>query len=152
MQRLRWVCSRMRLRCAGAGHMTESEGGASTFRTGRALRPYPVTVDMLDYLLTMDEYKLLLMFIAVSNLSLVKAQNVTTSAPDRLSESARLAAIIVPCVVGGIILIGIVAFIFIKIRERRRTEGTYRPSSEEHKEPRVEPNMALKLPPEERLI
>uniref|UniRef100_A0A803KDE6 Crumbs 3, cell polarity complex component n=1 Tax=Xenopus tropicalis TaxID=8364 RepID=A0A803KDE6_XENTR len=79
-------------------------------------------------------------------------ENSTTPAPYKLSESARLAAIIVPCVVGGLILIGILAFIIIKIRERRRTEGTYRPSSEEHKEPRVEPNMALKLPPEERLI
>ncbi|XP_018095147.1 protein crumbs homolog 3 isoform X1 [Xenopus laevis] len=107
---------------------------------------------MLTYVLTMRQLKFLPMFIAVSNLLLANAQNVTTPAPGKLSESALLAAIIVPCVVGGLILIGIMAFIFIKIRERRQTEGTYRPSSEEHKEPRVEPNMALKLPPEERLI
>ncbi|KAE8620160.1 hypothetical protein XENTR_v10010125 [Xenopus tropicalis] len=107
---------------------------------------------MRTYLLTMEEYRFPLMLIAISSLSLVNAENSTTPAPYKLSESARLAAIIVPCVVGGLILIGILAFIIIKIRERRRTEGTYRPSSEEHKEPRVEPNMALKLPPEERLI
>lgn len=39
-----------------------------------------------------------------------------------------------------------------KIREKRQTEGTYRPSNEEQAGPRVEPQTNLKLPPEERLI
>ncbi|KAG8429112.1 hypothetical protein GDO86_018284, partial [Hymenochirus boettgeri] len=81
-------------------------------------------------------------------------QNTSAATPstNKLSDSALLAAIIVPSVVGGLIIIAILVFIFIKIREKRQTEGTYRPSNEERKEPRVEPNAGLKLPPEERLI
>ncbi|MEE6527919.1 hypothetical protein FKM82_029660, partial [Ascaphus truei] len=67
-------------------------------------------------------------------------------------NSELLAAIIVPCVVGGLILIGLLVFLFLKVREKRQTEGTYRPSSEEQVGSRVEGNPALKLPPEERLI
>ncbi|CAH2272839.1 crumbs homolog 3 [Pelobates cultripes] len=79
--------------------------------------------------------------------------NVTTNTDEpKLSQSALLAAIIVPSVVGGLIIIGILIFFFIKVRELRRTEGTYRPSQEEQVGSRVEPNSTLKLPPEERLI
>ncbi|XP_072255542.1 protein crumbs homolog 3 [Pyxicephalus adspersus] len=93
-----------------------------------------------------------LLLSAVTYLSLVLAQNDTTPSPDRLTEPERLAAIIVPSVVGGLILIGILTFIFIKVKEKRQTEGTYKPSSEEQAGSRIPPNSALKLPPEERLI
>ncbi|XP_072005856.1 protein crumbs homolog 3 [Engystomops pustulosus] len=91
---------------------------------------------------------------ALCSLHLVIASNETTTTPSpgRLSESERLAAIIVPSVVGGIILIGIIAFFIVKVKEKRQTEGTYRPSNEEQAGSRVETNAALKLPPEERLI
>ncbi|XP_063786237.1 protein crumbs homolog 3 [Pseudophryne corroboree] len=97
---------------------------------------------------------LALLTTTLSSLSLVLASNdtSTTEAPRGLSESERLAAIIVPSIVGGLILIGILAFIIVKVKEKRQTEGTYRPSSEEQAGSRTEPNAALKLPPEERLI
>ncbi|XP_018421199.1 PREDICTED: protein crumbs homolog 3 [Nanorana parkeri] len=90
---------------------------------------------------------------AVTYLSLVLASNdTTTPSPNRLTEPERLAAIIVPSVVGGLILIGILAFIIVKVKEKRQTEGTYKPSNEEQVGSRMPPNSALKLPPEERLI
>ncbi|KAH1176499.1 hypothetical protein KIL84_021233 [Mauremys mutica] len=67
-------------------------------------------------------------------------------------ESERLAAIIVPSLVGGLLLIGLVIFGALKVRERRQTEGTYRPSNEEQVGARVVTNANLQLPPEERLI
>lgn len=77
----------------------------------------------------------------------------STEAPGTgLTEPQRIAAITVPCVVGGIVLIGILVFVIMKVREKRQTEGTYRPSSEEQVGSRVETSNALKLPPEERLI
>ncbi|KAM6474686.1 protein crumbs homolog 3 isoform 2-T2 [Liasis olivaceus] len=79
-----------------------------------------------------------------------------TSAPpppsNGLSKAELEAAIAVPCVFGGLLLIGLLVFMGLKIREKRQTEGTYRPSNEEQAGPRVEPNTNLKLPPEERLI
>lgn len=53
---------------------------------------------------------------------------------------------------GGFLLIGLVVFVGLKVRQKRQTEGTYRPSSEEQVGARVETNTNLKLPPEERLI
>ncbi|XP_053574210.1 protein crumbs homolog 3 [Bombina bombina] len=105
----------------------------------------------------MGHCRLLFLLSTFSSLSLSYAQTITTettetTAPRGLSESERLAAIIVPCVLGGLLLIGLLVFIFLKIREARRTEGTYRPSSEEQAGSRVEANAGLKLPPEERLI
>ncbi|XP_044134683.1 protein crumbs homolog 3 [Bufo gargarizans] len=96
----------------------------------------------------------LLLLAALSCLCLALGANdtTTTPSPGTLTESERLAAIIVPSVVGGIILIGIIAFFVVKVKEKRQTEGTYRPSSEEQAGSRVETNAALKLPPEERLI
>uniref|UniRef100_A0A8C4WT99 Crumbs cell polarity complex component 3 n=1 Tax=Gopherus evgoodei TaxID=1825980 RepID=A0A8C4WT99_9SAUR len=67
-------------------------------------------------------------------------------------HSERLAAIIVPSLVGGLLLIGLVIFGVLKVRERRQTEGTYRPSNEEQVGARVVTNANLQLPPEERLI
>uniref|UniRef100_A0A8C3SR20 Uncharacterized protein n=1 Tax=Chelydra serpentina TaxID=8475 RepID=A0A8C3SR20_CHESE len=68
------------------------------------------------------------------------------------APSERLAAIIVPSLVGGLLLIGLVIFGALKVRERRQTEGTYRPSNEEQVGARVVTNANLQLPPEERLI
>ncbi|XP_069623405.1 protein crumbs homolog 3 [Ranitomeya imitator] len=97
---------------------------------------------------------LLRLLAGLCSLCLVLATNdtATTPSPGRLTESERLAAIIVPSVVGGIIVIGIIAFFLVKVKEKRQTEGTYRPSNEEQAGSRVENNAALKLPPEERLI
>uniref|UniRef100_A0A8C0G8S7 Crumbs cell polarity complex component 3 n=1 Tax=Chelonoidis abingdonii TaxID=106734 RepID=A0A8C0G8S7_CHEAB len=72
--------------------------------------------------------------------------------PAPRQESERLAAIIVPSLVGGLLLIGLVIFGVLKVRERRQTEGTYRPSNEEQVGARVVTNANLQLPPEERLI
>ncbi|XP_048343798.1 protein crumbs homolog 3 [Sphaerodactylus townsendi] len=76
----------------------------------------------------------------------------STSAPYRLSSSELAAAIAVPVVFFGLLLIGLLIFMGLKVREKRQTEGTYRPSSEEQVGARVVTNSNLKLPPEERLI
>ncbi|XP_053154602.1 protein crumbs homolog 3 isoform X2 [Hemicordylus capensis] len=54
-----------------------------------------------------------------------------TSQPHGLTKPQLIAAITVPCVVVGLLLIGLLVFMGLKIREKRQTEGTYRPSSEE---------------------
>ncbi|XP_067416534.1 protein crumbs homolog 3 [Emydura macquarii macquarii] len=59
------------------------------------------------------------------------ASTTRPTTPSGLTESERLAAIIVPSLLGGLLLIGLVVFGVFKVRERRQTEGTYRPSSEE---------------------
>ncbi|KAL7988323.1 hypothetical protein Chor_007242, partial [Crotalus horridus] len=70
----------------------------------------------------------------------------------RVEKAELEAAIAVPCVFIGLLLIGLLVFMGLKIREKRQTEGTYRPSNEEQAGTRVEPQTNLKLPPEERLI
>ncbi|XP_038235143.1 protein crumbs homolog 3 isoform X2 [Dermochelys coriacea] len=88
-------------------------------------------------------------------LALGQATNGSTATPtpaSGLTESERLAAIIVPSLVGGLLIIGLVIFGALKVRERRQTEGTYRPSNEEQVGARVVTNANLQLPPEERLI
>ncbi|XP_058027485.1 protein crumbs homolog 3 [Ahaetulla prasina] len=75
-----------------------------------------------------------------------------TSSSKGLSKAELEAAIAVPCVFVGLLLIGLLVFMGLKIREKRQTEGTYRPSNEEQAGARVEPQTNLKLPPEERLI
>ncbi|TFK01331.1 nucleolysin TIA-1 isoform p40 [Platysternon megacephalum] len=88
-------------------------------------------------------------------LALGQATNGSTTTPtpaSGLTESERLAAIIVPSLVGGLLLIGLMIFGALKVRERRQTEGTYRPSNEEQVGARVATNANLQLPPEERLI
>nr|XP_016846628.1 PREDICTED: protein crumbs homolog 3 isoform X2 [Anolis carolinensis] len=87
-----------------------------------------------------------------SNSSTVGTTTTTTSVPYSLSKSELAAAIAVPCVFVGLLLIGLLVFMGLKIREKRQTEGTYRPSNEEQAGTRVEANSNLKLPPEERLI
>ncbi|XP_060108810.1 protein crumbs homolog 3 isoform X2 [Heteronotia binoei] len=76
----------------------------------------------------------------------------TASPPYHISSSELAAAIAVPTVFCGLLLIGLLVFMGLKIREKRQTEGTYRPSSEEQVGARVATNANLKLPPEERLI
>ncbi|XP_054859192.1 protein crumbs homolog 3 isoform X2 [Eublepharis macularius] len=55
----------------------------------------------------------------------------SVSPPYRLSSSELAAAIAVPSVFCALLLIGLLIFMGLKIREKRQTEGTYRPSSEE---------------------
>ncbi|XP_042309449.1 protein crumbs homolog 3 [Sceloporus undulatus] len=108
----------------------------------------------LAFLLTVSLQSFLQIALAQDN-----SNNTTVGAPTTssthsysLSSSELAAAIAVPCVFGGLLLIGLLVFIGLKVREKRQTEGTYRPSSEEQAGPRVEANSNLKLPPEERLI
>ncbi|XP_041091726.1 protein crumbs homolog 3-like isoform X1 [Polyodon spathula] len=81
------------------------------------------------------------------------ASNMTTPTVSSPAEPVNIAAIVAPVVIVGFLVIaGIIGLVvFLKIREKRQTEGTYRPSSEEQAGARVQPN-ALKLPPGERLI
>nr|XP_056720637.1 protein crumbs homolog 3 [Euleptes europaea] len=76
----------------------------------------------------------------------------SSSSPHHLSSSELAAAIAVPTAFFGLLLIGLLVFVGFKVREKRQTEGTYRPSSEEQVGARVATNANLKLPPEERLI
>lgn len=59
-------------------------------------------------------------------------------------------------VLGGLGAFGLVAlliFVALRLREKRRTEGSYRPSREEQAGARgPPPGPPLRLPPEERLI
>ncbi|CAH6779485.1 Crb3 [Phodopus roborovskii] len=68
-------------------------------------------------------------------------------------SSEAVVAIAVVFSILGVILLAVVLFLLIrKLREKRQTEGTYRPSSEEQVGARAPPPPNLKLPPEERLI
>ncbi|XP_075758432.1 protein crumbs homolog 3 [Pelodiscus sinensis] len=108
----------------------------------------------------MAGYSLLPLFLVVALQSLLQpalgqdptGSTVSPTTVSGLTESERLAAIIVPSVVGGLLLIGLAIFGALKVRERRQTEGTYRPSSEEQAGARAVTNANLQLPPEERLI
>ncbi|OBS74704.1 hypothetical protein A6R68_14782 [Neotoma lepida] len=83
--------------------------------------------------------------------------NSTTSFPDSgssggLSSEATVAIAVVFSIL-GVILLAVGLFLLMrKLREKRQTEGTYRPSSEEQVGARAPPPPNLKLPPEERLI
>ncbi|MGH0187009.1 UNVERIFIED_CONTAM: hypothetical protein FKN15_023382 [Acipenser sinensis] len=79
--------------------------------------------------------------------------NMTTPTESSPAEPVNIAAIVAPIVtLSCLVIAGIIGLvIFLKIREKRQTEGTYRPSSEEQAGTRVQPN-TLKLPPGERLI
>ncbi|XP_078387417.1 protein crumbs homolog 3a [Cetorhinus maximus] len=74
----------------------------------------------------------------------------STEAP---GSDVPIAAIVAPCVIGGVLLIIIIlAVVFIKLKGKRRDEGTYNPSQQEQIGVRTQVNHGLKLPPEERLI
>lgn len=68
-------------------------------------------------------------------------------------SSEAVVAISVVFSILGVIILAVLLFLLIrKLREKRQTEGTYRPSSEEQVGARAPPPPNLKLPPEERLI
>ncbi|XP_069005056.1 protein crumbs homolog 3a [Embiotoca jacksoni] len=70
------------------------------------------------------------------------------------ATGSNVAAIVVPTVTLGVLLIvlAVLAF-FCVVKKKRQTEGTYGPSAEEHSGSRgVAAPDALKLPKEERLI
>lgn len=79
----------------------------------------------------------------------------TTPHPDlngALSKEATTAIIVVFSLLGALLLVVGLVLLVRKLREKRQTEGTYRPSSEEQVGARAPPPPNLKLPPEERLI
>lgn len=71
-----------------------------------------------------------------------------------LFQGPNIVAIVVPIVVIlVVILVAALVILFCVVKKKRQTEGTYRPSAEEHTGARsVEAPNALKLPKEERLI
>ncbi|KAG5832761.1 hypothetical protein ANANG_G00294570 [Anguilla anguilla] len=76
-------------------------------------------------------------------------KNSTTSSP-----GPNIPAIVAPTVILGLLLLaGVAVAVVLRVKKRRQTEGTYRPSSEEQTGTRsVQAPDALKLPKEERLI
>ncbi|XP_062389235.1 protein crumbs homolog 3a [Sardina pilchardus] len=91
-----------------------------------------------------------------------RAGNATvTSSPFRNSNTSTttspqdVVVIVVPIVVLSLLAIiaAVLAYLFIVVRKKRQTEGTYRPSAEEQSGAHnVAVPDALKLPKEERLI
>ncbi|KAL2764220.1 protein crumbs-like protein 3 isoform a precursor [Daubentonia madagascariensis] len=75
-----------------------------------------------------------------------------SSSNGALSQEAITAIIVVFSILAALLLAVGLALLVRKLREKRQTEGTYRPSSEEQVGARVPPPPNLKLPPEERLI
>lgn len=69
-----------------------------------------------------------------------------------LSKEATTAIIVVFSLLAALLLAVGLVLLVRKLREKRQTEGTYRPSSEEQVGARAPPPANLKLPPEERLI
>ncbi|KAK2087177.1 Pre-rRNA-processing protein crb3/ipi3 [Saguinus oedipus] len=79
----------------------------------------------------------------------------TSTSPSSSSNGtlgAITAIIVVFSILAALLLAVGLALLVRKLREKRQTEGTYRPSSEEQVGARVPPTPNLKLPPEERLI
>ncbi|KAJ6657713.1 hypothetical protein lerEdw1_002214 [Lerista edwardsae] len=111
--------------------------------TGRLVLLLTVSLQFLSHLVLGQ--------VTVNNTT-TEPTSLPTSSPGGLSTAAVSAIIAVCCVLGGFLLIGLMVFVGFKVREKRQTEGTYRPSSEEQVGARVETNTNLKLPPEERLI
>ena len=77
--------------------------------------------------------------------------------PQTKLQSARQAgdiALIVAPIVGGMVFIaavGILVFL-IMARRKRKSEGKYKPASQELTSPRLHMDNIIKPPPEERLI
>lgn len=72
--------------------------------------------------------------------------------PVSQSKEATTAIIVVFSLLAALLLAVGLVLLVRKLREKRQTEGTYRPSSEEQVGARAPPPPNLKLPPEERLI
>lgn len=70
-------------------------------------------------------------------------------------QGINIAAIVAPTVTLGVlaIVLAVLAWVFLVVKKKRQTEGTYRPSAEEQTGTSctAAPD-ALKLPKEERLI
>ncbi|XP_078734164.1 protein crumbs homolog 2-like isoform X3 [Lampetra fluviatilis] len=75
---------------------------------------------------------------------------------DKTQNSTSIVAIVVPVVVGGLALLvalPIAIYCFIKVRNKRRDEGTYNPNMQEKSSvTQTGPPGGLQRPPEERLI
>ncbi|XP_062456995.1 protein crumbs homolog 3 [Rhea pennata] len=80
------------------------------------------------------------------------SNNTTSESGGGLSAAAEVALIVVFGGLGAFGLVALLVFVAFKVREKRRTEGTYRPSSEEQAGARAAPPAPSELPPEERLI
>ncbi|PNJ04102.1 CRB3 isoform 4 [Pongo abelii] len=76
----------------------------------------------------------------------------SSSSDSNLPQGAITAIIVVFSILAALLLAVGLALLVWKLREKRQTEGTYRPSSEEQVGARMPPTPNLKLPPEERLI
>uniref|UniRef100_H0WXN3 Crumbs cell polarity complex component 3 n=1 Tax=Otolemur garnettii TaxID=30611 RepID=H0WXN3_OTOGA len=74
-----------------------------------------------------------------------------SSVPLRQQEAITAITVVFSILAALLLAVGL-ALLLRKVCEKRQTEGTYRPSSEEQVGARVPPPPNLKLPPEERLI
>lgn len=79
-----------------------------------------------------------------------EGQNCTIKSSHRVGD----VALIVGPVVGGMLFIAIVGVLvfLIMARRKRRSEGKYKPASQELTSPRLQLDNIIKPPPEERLI
>lgn len=89
-----------------------------------------------------------------SKTGLVRVSRLRPVTAARLSQSkeATTAIIVVFSLLAALLLAVGLVLLVRKLREKRQTEGSYRPSSEEQVGARAPPPPNLKLPPEERLI
>ncbi|XP_078061757.1 protein crumbs homolog 3-like [Mustelus asterias] len=95
-----------------------------------------------------------LLGIVIGGRSFAQFDNTTSpNSTEAPGSDVPIAAIVAPCVIGGLLIIIIIlVVVFIKVKGKRRDEGTYNPSQQEQIGTRTHVNHALKLPPEERLI
>ncbi|KAI1884320.1 hypothetical protein AGOR_G00225210 [Albula goreensis] len=110
-------------------------------------------------LLGLLDLGLLLVVMGAASAQNNSTTSTTTSSQSLLTTSAsvpgpNIAAIVAPTVILGILLLaGVAVAMVLRVKKKRQTEGTYRPSSEEQTGARsVQAPNALKLPKEERLI
>ena len=83
-----------------------------------------------------------------------KMEEINVLSNSQRSRGIEDIALIVGPVVGGMLFIAIVgAFVFLVMaRRRRRSEGKYKPATQEQTSPRLQLDNMIKPPPEERLI
>ncbi|KAJ8254070.1 hypothetical protein COCON_G00206820 [Conger conger] len=116
------------------------------------MAPCPQLRVSLAGLLTLG---LVLLFVGAANGQATK-ENTTPSTTSVTSNppGPNIPAIVAPTVILGLLLLGGgAAAVVLRVKKRRQTEGTYRPSSEEQTGTHsVQAPDALKLPKEERLI
>lgn len=88
----------------------------------------------------------------VNDTSTITPSDPSSGSNGALPQEAITAIIVVFSLLAALLLAVGLVLLVRKLREKRQTEGTYRPSSEEQVGARVPPPPNLKLPPEERLI